>query len=1307
MKRITFLFLLSFSLCCSAQEYVRLGISTGFNADVIANGTGPAIASTTHRVDEDQFDFLSLDFKESDSAPAATVGLPIDGVINAAFLPTLNFQLQSYSQNNSLRIGAVGESGELIFAIPQQLTKLYFLVTGGSAGSSPINFDVTVHFSDSTTETFTLLSVLDWYGGSPSTAAISGIGRVHVGTNDIETPAGNPKMFGEEINLNSANYYKNATKVVITKTSSNGVLNVFAVSGIRTPRCFMPGAATVSDITAHTAMLHWGAAELAPETGYSYEVRSSGLPGSGANGLGAAGLVTQNILAAAVSDLQEATVYTVYVKSGCAAAGYSDWTDGYQFRTACLFPEATITATALCGVGRVTMTANVTGANVRWFDSALGGEPLGDSLVFVTPRLSETTSFWFSKLLPNASLEKTGKLAVGATPLSNSGYVASGVVFDVAETVYLESVDVYSGTDGLLEIALVNDQGIEFFTTGMQPIVGHDNLVPNVVGLGVEVPPGNAYRMLIKNASNLNLLYENDNLNFPYADENQGVKITASDYLSVTTSVYAYFYNITFFRGCVSPREEIEVSVDNSAPSLTLSQVQNDLCAGQLSENITLLAGATDYSTFVWEPSEGVSGNAQDGWVFNPSHSQVYTLTASQSNGLQCTMVKEVAINRKSELVPQYAPVYNPVVLCQSTIVPLSVDFISDRSIQVGSSVSQDFNNNLSAFNNYRHSARVQMLFTATEIRALGMVDGPINSIAFYVSSLGASPTNDDYTVRIAHSDLSSYIHKNYVEDGFVTVFSPQTYTHTDSGWQTITFDTLFEWDGISNIVIEIEHTGIDDYSSAKTHYTATDDYKVIYGYNGNTTYLSRNRFNIKLQQIIPQQVTWESQASGLYIDEAATISYVQNTHAPSVYYQPAHSGVSAVTATLTVGTCSTTHTFDIHNSSNGAPLPGVESEVLLCDGSTLENITVQGQNLKWFDTQNNGQPLDISTVLQSGVYYVNQTVDGCESALKSVQVNIVARPSAPTNTTNLFCGEVEVRTGDMHVEYEPGNTLNWYDLLGNPISADYVLTSGSGYWVSQSNAACESDLVLAVLYVYSTPDAPEIEAQQYCGAVTVAQSRDVIAQGALRYFVQEQGGTALEDDAVLTTRTYYISKVVENCESQRAAVEFVVDEIPQAPTGAANQEFSVESESTIAALVTAEENVVWFATEEDARANKNSLPSTALLASETVYYGVLISDLGCVSEPFAVKVTLILGVNGFDLDELAYYPNPVKEILKISYRQTLVKVEVYALSGKRLLVQECTDHTVEIAMGDLPAATYIIKLYTANQSQAIRVIKN
>jgi len=63
-------------------------------------------------------------------------------------------------------------------------------------------------------------------------------------------------------------------------------------------------------------------------------------------------------------------------------------------------------------------------------------------------------------------------------------------------------------------------------------------------------------------------------------------------------------------------------------------------------------------------------------------------------------------------------------------------------------------------------------------------------------------------------------------------------------------------------------------------------------------------------------------------------------------------------------------------------PLPTADATQDFTTGATLEDFIVDGENIKWYESQTEGNELQNSELIMSGtIYYVSQTINGCESA--------------------------------------------------------------------------------------------------------------------------------------------------------------------------------------------------------------------------------------------------------------------------------------------------------------------------------------
>ncbi|ESU22358.1 hypothetical protein FEDK69T_23430 [Flavobacterium enshiense DK69] len=145
--------------------------------------------------------------------------------------------------------------------------------------------------------------------------------------------------------------------------------------------------------------------------------------------------------------------------------------------------------------------------------------------------------------------------------------------------------------------------------------------------------------------------------------------------------------------------------------------------------------------------------------------------------------------------------------------------------------------------------------------------------------------------------------------------------------------------------------------------------------------------------------------------------------------------------------------------------LPTASTSQLFCiqQNATINDITITGQNIKWYDAATGGNLLASSTLLQNGVtYYASQTINGCESARVPVTVSIQNTPAPTGNATQSFCSSQNATLNDIAVS---GSNLTWYDsALGTTIlPSTTLLANNTTYYATQTVNGCESPTRLAV----------------------------------------------------------------------------------------------------------------------------------------------------------------------------------------------------------------------------------------------------
>lgn len=222
MKKIYCLFLFSLNLfSIPAQNYSPIATS-GYTLDAVAENT-TALATTGGALDGSDFVLYSAAYGAIFSVVG---GLPNNGVISS---PGYSFQLQPYNQNNMLFL-LVNQSNSITVNTPTAYASVSLL---GFATEGTGNMNVTLTFTDNTTQTFNNLSLDDWFAGT--TSVINGFGRVSRTSGNIANPAGQPKMFSTNLHVSCTNRTKYLQSISVSNVSSNARICIMAAAGSNAP----------------------------------------------------------------------------------------------------------------------------------------------------------------------------------------------------------------------------------------------------------------------------------------------------------------------------------------------------------------------------------------------------------------------------------------------------------------------------------------------------------------------------------------------------------------------------------------------------------------------------------------------------------------------------------------------------------------------------------------------------------------------------------------------------------------------------------------------------------------------------------------------------------------------------------------------------------------------------------------------------------------------------------------------------------------------------------------------------------------
>ncbi len=114
------------------------------------------------------------------------------------------------------------------------------------------------------------------------------------------------------------------------------------------------------------------------------------------------------------------------------------------------------------------------------------------------------------------------------------------------------------------------------------------------------------------------------------------------------------------------------------------------------------------------------------------------------------------------------------------------------------------------------------------------------------------------------------------------------------------------------------------------------------------------------------------------------------------------------------------------------------------------------------------------------------------------------------------------------------------------------------------------------------------------------------------------------------------------------------------------------------------------------------------LTPGETIYVGVYrYGSSGGLAGAFQIAAyDASLATNTFNSATFAAYPNPVKDVLNLTYDKNISNVAVFNLLGQQILTKSVNATDSQVDMSNLTSGTYFVKVTADDEVQTIKVIK-
>ncbi len=310
--------------------------------------------------------------------------------------------------------------------------------------------------------------------------------------------------------------------------------------------------------------------------------------------------------------------------------------------------------------------------------------------------------------------------------------------------------------------------------------------------------------------------------------------------------------------------------------------------------------------------------------------------------------------------------------------------------------------------------------------------------------------------------------------------------------------------------------------------------------------------------------------------------------------------------------------------------------------------------------------------ITQTTDFWITEKLNGCESAKAKVTA-VVKQPTA-SSMNKSACGSFVFN--NMTIT----QSGIYKDTLVNAVGCDSVLTLN--------------------LTIKSIPENPLPQAKSaICGEGKVqiganynARLAGVMTSYYKMYDAQVNGKVVdsaafdLSTPVINKTTTYFVSSVIDGCESGRVAVDAVVNLLPSVGIIVTPND-TVNTGEKITLIGTGATNYTW---------NKNVFNGVAFEPTNGVEYIVEGTDgNGCKSsDSITIVVNMLTNVETFNTTSISIYPNPATDNVTVSFNESVSgTVSIVDLHGNVVATKSISGNTSNISTVDFASGVYVVKI--------------
>lgn len=307
-----------------------------------------------------------------------------------------------------------------------------------------------------------------------------------------------------------------------------------------------------------------------------------------------------------------------------------------------------------------------------------------------------------------------------------------------------------------------------------------------------------------------------------------------------STTVYEVVSDLS---GTCVNRDTITITIVADFSYVTAQSATSSCLLQPIQFNATATPGGT-YS-YLWTPATYLDSTTIGNPTATITSPGTYTYYVQITSPLGCVKTDTATILITASYPPNAVSYVSDSIICVGDTVQLGVTFGSSvpsvcgtnpvgcsasLMAQVGTGTAVNTGTTWPApYANWYTSGKHQMLYLASELNAAGISGGKIDQLDWNVTAIFGITLYHNYTINMGCTNLTAL--STWVT-GLSNVYTPKNF-NVAVGWNSHPFDVAYEWDGISNVIVEIcfnEGPPYPNYTqSCSSPYTTTPFVSCLY----------------------------------------------------------------------------------------------------------------------------------------------------------------------------------------------------------------------------------------------------------------------------------------------------------------------------------------------------------------------------------------------------------------------------------------------------------------------------------------------